>query len=69
MGFETPKDRSKEQFELAGDLDELMLKNGVEVVEAAIRYMAVNTRQTLLRAIEMAERTSPGATKIENPLN
>ncbi len=68
MAFEKPEYKDKKQMELANQLNGLLLRNDVSVVEGAIRFMAANTRNTLLRALEMAEKNSPGVTKIENSL-
>lgn len=68
MGLEKPESKEIRQHELASQLSGLLLEKDVSVVEGAIRFMSVNTRNTLLRALEMAERNSPGITKVENSL-
>lgn len=72
MGFDTSPEKKDElkgkQFELASKLDNLLLESNVSTVEGAVRYMAANTRQTLLQALEMAEKNSTGVTNIEKIL-
>jgi hypothetical protein len=53
---------------LAMKLDELILAGQedpgfVDILEGSIRYMAENTRETLLRAMELAEKNSGGLKK------
>jgi hypothetical protein len=58
MAFEAKdsKEHEAKAFEVAGQLDDITIKNDLGTLEKAIRYMGQNTRDSLKRALEMAER-------------
>jgi tRNA nucleotidyltransferase (CCA-adding enzyme) len=63
MSFREPNsEKEKEKAsELSRKLCELILETNTETLEAAIRLMGANTRDTLLRGIREAERNEgPG---------
>ncbi len=49
--------REQKAYQAASELDEAILKfDDSDVLERAIRYMSQNTRNSLLRAIELAKK-------------
>lgn len=60
MAFENEKSPEQEAkaFEVAGKLDELVINSDLGTLEQAIRYMGQNSRESLKRALEIAERKS-----------
>ena len=71
MAFERikPEDLDRKRHELAGRLDDIFLnERDINVLEGSIRFMGQNTRERLLRALALAERNSPGVTKLDDSL-
>lgn len=56
MAFENQERDKTKSIELAAVLDDLILANGLQDLEGAIRFMGENTRRTLKRALELAEK-------------
>lgn len=59
MSFRASGPETESQaHEVALQLDEIADKNDLMLLEQAIRYMSSNTRETLKRAMEIAERNN-----------